>query len=154
MAISDGFSGKWDMSDFKLFDDDILGITNVHRSAVEQKLIAAQAQAQINQALQQAQQMNPNLLGAQGQLGQQAQQPTQKDLRGEANNKALRLLMMRMSGVRSTLKLAADDFMCCHVREDTVHVFFVLKGHSGNTSEQVDIFPSDKLITQLRLIMS
>jgi hypothetical protein len=145
MALGDPPS-KWDLSGFKMFDDSILGIDNVHRSAIEQQLIAAQA----NQMLAaQAQQMQPFLNQATAQAVQQPPDP-----RGKANEKALHLLMMRMQGVRNTLRLGADDFMCCHVREDTVHVFFVLKGNSGNTSEQVDIFPSDKLITQLRLIMS
>ena len=140
MAI---INDKWVLDSFMPDNRDVFNSENM-QSALEHQMKAAQAQQQANSFL------NQQLLGQ----AQQTQQPPPKDIRGQTNERALHLLMMRLSGVRGQLRLGKDDFMCCHVREDTVHVFFVLNGRSGNTEEHVDIFPSDKLLTQLRLIMS
>jgi hypothetical protein len=110
-------------------------------------------QAQMAQLAQQAQQAQMNSI-----LGQQTQgwrpdvdQRIQVNL---LNQRAYELLTLRLGGVKRTFKLAADDFLVCHCTTETVYVFFVFNGKSGHTEEQTDIFPSDKLVTQLKLIMS
>lgn len=70
------------------------------------------------------------------------------------NQRALQLLTLRLSGVRGNLRLGPDDFLVCHCTTETVYTFFVFNGKSGNTEEDINIFPSDKLLTQLRLVMS
>jgi hypothetical protein len=71
------------------------------------------------------------------------------------HNKALRMLGDRLGTVDGYYKQKIDDFIACHVDTErrVVFVFFVFSGESGHTSEEINIFPSDKLITQLRMIM-
>lgn len=137
MAIGDG--------KFHLFDQDILGLSSPDYAALQQQY----------QRMQAAQNWNTNPLAqqqaAQQQLGNIVKVDTQKALR---NERALSLLTMRLGGVKNALKLGAEDFLVCHTTPETVYVFFILNGKSGHTEEEIDIFPSDKLLTQLRLIMS
>jgi hypothetical protein len=115
-------------------------------------LAPAQQIQQVKQAYQ-AQQAQMNSI-----LGQQAQQ-CKPDVNPRIqinllNQRAYELLALRLGGVKRTFKLGAEDFLVCHCTIDTVFIFFVFNGKSGCTQEQTDIFPSDKLITQLKLIMS
>jgi hypothetical protein len=104
---------------------------------------AAAAQALQNQLYQQAQQAQNWQIS--NQVGPQISTP---------NSRAYDLLTLRLAGVKGAFKLALGDFLICHYAAEIVYVFFVFNGRSGHIEEQADIFPSDKLITQLRLIMS
>ena len=66
--------------------------------------------------------------------------------------KALHLLKLRLAGLDSKFNMGPEDFLCCHVHSTTVYVFFLFDGKSGVTQEESALFPSDKLITQLRMI--
>lgn len=65
---------------------------------------------------------------------------------------ALDLLKRRMAGITGTFKLNQDEFLTCYVTNSTVYVFFVLNGKAGHFTEEVTIFPSDKILTQIRMI--
>jgi hypothetical protein len=65
---------------------------------------------------------------------------------------ALSMLKMRLGGVDNTFQLNPDEMLLCHVADDTVYIFFVLKGKGGYLQDEVSLFPSDKLVTQFRLI--
>lgn len=65
---------------------------------------------------------------------------------------ALDLLKRRMAGVTGTFRLNRDEFLTCYVSSGTVYVFFVLNGKAGHFVEEVTIFPSDKMLTQIRMI--
>lgn len=133
-----------------IFDNAILGLPSTDEYNFKQMLASNQMQAAQNWNAQQlgAQQQQ---VAAQQQFGNPVKVDTQKALR---NERALSLLTMRLGGVKNALRLGTDDFLVCHTTLDTVYVFFVLNGREGNTKEEIDIFPSDKLLTQLRLIMS
>ena len=70
------------------------------------------------------------------------------------HDRAKGLLMSRLHGVRGRVPLMADDFLHCHVSNDTVYVFFLIGGREGILQENVDVFPSDTLITQIRMVMA
>lgn len=65
---------------------------------------------------------------------------------------ALDLLKRRMAGLTSQFTLKQDEFLTCYVSKDTVYVFFVLNGKAGHFIEEVTLFPSDKILTQIRMI--
>ena len=69
-------------------------------------------------------------------------------------SRARELFLKRMGGVRAEMAVAPNDFIQCHVHNDIVYVFFCLSGKEGVTKEQIDLFPSDTLITQFRMILA
>lgn len=69
-------------------------------------------------------------------------------------HRARELFMRRMAGVRDDFHLRINDFLHCQVHGDIVFVFFLLDGKEGIVKEQVDVFPSDQLIAQFRMIIA
>jgi hypothetical protein len=76
--------------------------------------------------------------------------PTQSTL----TSRARELFLKRMGGIRAELKVASDDFLQCHVYNEQVYVFYCFGGRHGVTLEPIDMFPSDQLITQFRLVLT
>ena len=70
------------------------------------------------------------------------------------HDRAKGLLMSRLHGMRGMAPMVADDFLHCHVSNDTVYVFFLIGGREGIIQENIDVFPSDTLITQIRMVMA
>ena len=68
--------------------------------------------------------------------------------------RARELFLKRMGGIRAELLVAHGDFLQCHVYGEVVHVFYCFAGKPGVAQESIDLFPSDTLITQFRLILS
>ena len=64
------------------------------------------------------------------------------------------MFLKRMGGVRAEMKVAPDDFLQCHIYNDQVFVFYCFNGRNGVTMEGIDLFPSDQLITQFRLVLT
>ena len=63
------------------------------------------------------------------------------------------MLIDRLGGIDGPMKLKDGDFLMCHCFWGTVYVFFVFNKRDGVTKESTDIFPSDKLVAQLRMVM-
>jgi hypothetical protein len=84
---------------------------------------------------------------------QQAPPPTTKS-NPPLHVRAKELFLKRVGGIRAEMTLKPDDFLQMHVYQDTVFVFFLFNGKEGVVSEPVDLFPSDQLITQFRLLLS
>lgn len=84
----------------------------------------------------------------------QAQAENQAWLRSEPSihAKAEHLLRLRLAGLDSKFHISPEEFLACHVANGVVYIFFVISGKAGNTQEEIALFPSDKLITQFRLI--
>ena len=70
------------------------------------------------------------------------------------NARALDMFVRRMGGVRNEFRLHPKDFLHCHVFDDKVFVFFLLNGKEGVVAEGADIFPSDQLIAQFKMIVA
>ena len=68
--------------------------------------------------------------------------------------RAREIFLKRMGGIRAEMKVAPEDFLQCHVFNDQVYVFYCFGGRSGVTNEGIDLFPSDQLITQFRLVLT
>ena len=68
--------------------------------------------------------------------------------------RAREIFLKRMGGIRAEMKVASEDFLQCHVFNDQVYVFYCFGGRSGVTNEGIDLFPSDQLITQFRLVLT
>ena len=69
-------------------------------------------------------------------------------------NRARELFLKRMGGIRAEMKVASNDFLQCHVYNEQVYVFYCFGGRHGVTLEPIDMFPSDQLITQFRLVLT
>ena len=69
-------------------------------------------------------------------------------------NRARELFLKRMGGIRAEMRIAQGDYVNCHVLGDTVFLFYVFGGREGCVKEQIDLFPSDQLITQFRLVLT
>ena len=106
-------------------------------------------QAQAAQNAQNAQNAQYNYLAN----AQNTTKPLPSSLADQCN-RARELFMGRMAGVRDEFNLKINDFIHCQVHDDTVFVFFLLDGKEGVVKEQVDIFPSDQLIAQFRVVIS
>jgi hypothetical protein len=119
-------------------------------SALAQQMQAQQANSQLQYELAKA------MMGQQ-QLGDGMQNvfiPPQSAPLPSPSVRARELFVKRMGGVRSEFNVARDDFLWTHVQADTVYVFFCFAGKEGVTKEQIDIFPSDQLIAQFRMILA
>ena len=104
-----------------------------------QNLQAVQAQltqAQID-AMMQAQQANVNTPVPISTMAQRARE----------------LFLKRMGGIRAEMKVPLNDFIACHVYQDQVYLFYLLHGKEGVVKEHMDMFPSDQLITQFRMVL-
>jgi hypothetical protein len=69
-------------------------------------------------------------------------------------NRARELFLKRMGGIRAEMIVASGDFLQCHVYNEQVYVFYCFGGRHGVTLEPIDMFPSDQLITQFRLVLT
>lgn len=69
-------------------------------------------------------------------------------------SRAREMFLKRMGGIRSEMKVSTDDFLACHIHKDQVYVFYCFDGRHGVTVEGIDLFPSDTLITQFRLVLT
>ena len=67
---------------------------------------------------------------------------------------AREMFIKRMGGVRNMFLVAPKDFLMCHVHDDQVFVFYLFGGKAGVVNEPIDMFPSDTLITQFKMILA
>ena len=109
---------------------------------------AQQVQQAITNAAQQARNPSNYLQAGVGQALQQAQQ----NMGPSIHVKALQLLKARLAGLDNSYTIAPDEIILTHVYQDKVFVFFVLKGKAGYLEDEASLFPSDGLITKLRVI--
>jgi hypothetical protein len=110
---------------------------------------AQRAQAQAN--AQQVHKFAPNALSQQA-LSQQAVSGT--TAMPSLAARARELFLKRMGGIRAELRVADDDFLQCHIYGEVVYLFYCFGGRAGVTQESIDLFPSDQLITQFRMVLS
>lgn len=90
---------------------------------------------------------------------QQAQQVTTQQLplntpTTTLSERARELFLKRLGGIRGEYKVKLGDFIATHIHAETVYVFFCFTGREGVVKESIDLFPSDQLITQFRMILS
>jgi hypothetical protein len=64
------------------------------------------------------------------------------------------MFLKRMGGIRAELRIHENDFLQCHVYGEMVYLFYCFSGRDGCVKENIDLFPSDQLITQFRLVLS
>ena len=126
--------------------------SQMFHSVSEQQRLALQAQmqanAQYNQNQLSAQNVNQNLLN-QNNAYEQAQKNINQHYRAQ------KLLIERLIGLSDERHeiFTKDNFITCYVKKGTVYTFFVLSERAGVVEEDVNIFPSDKLISQLRMVL-
>lgn len=70
------------------------------------------------------------------------------------SERAREMFLKRMGGIRAELKIHADDYLHCHVYGDMVYLFYCFGGRDGCVKEGIDLFPTDQLITQFRMVLS
>ena len=107
-------------------------------------------QAQLAQNAQSDHWSMANLASARQAVNSGAQANTTPSL----GNRAKELFLKRMGGIRAELRIAEGDFLQCHVYGEMVHIFYCFAGKPGVTQEHIDMFPSDTLITQFRMILA
>ena len=69
-------------------------------------------------------------------------------------SRAREMFLKRMGGIRNELRIAPEDYLNCHVYGEMVYVFYCFSGRDGCAKESIDLFPSDQLITQFRMVLS
>jgi hypothetical protein len=121
----------------------------VSRDEAQAEMARQLAQAQTNNhmaAAQQAQFPSPSL---------SPPPPAQTHTNTQAlADRAREMFLKRMGGIRAEMKLAPGDFLMCHTYNDQVYVFYCFAGREGVVKESIDLFPSDQLITQFRLVLT
>jgi len=74
-------------------------------------------------------------------------------MEADAHQKADKLLRDRLMGLRGKFELRQHEMLMAHVHHDMVYVFYVFEGgKAGHFIDPIDIFPSDELVTQLRML--
>ena len=68
-------------------------------------------------------------------------------------DRAREIFLKRLGGLRAEYKVGLNEFVACHIHADMVYVFYFLKGKEGVTKEPIDLFPSDGLIAQFRMVL-
>lgn len=126
MALGDGFSS-------------LLGISNVAQSPFDAAQ-AQQAQADIQRQME---------LLKQAQGG-----PFSTNPMPGLHERAREMFLKRLGGLRAEHKVKLGDFVAAHVHGTTVYLFYVFDGREGVIKEDIDLFPSDQLITQFRMILA
>jgi hypothetical protein len=121
---------------------------HVNRPEVEQEMI--RAQAQMYQAAQ-AQQAGTWMPGPSLPLSTPPNAPA---VGTTLSTRAREMFLKRMGGIRAEMHVAAEDFVHCHIHGETVYLFYCFAGRDGCVKEPIDLFPSDQLITQFRMILS
>lgn len=117
---------------------------HINKSEVEQELMRQMAQAQMNQAAQ-AQPYAPLPLSS---------PPNRPSTGATLAIRAREMFLKRMGGIRAELRIAPEDFLHCHIYGETVYVFYCFAGRDGCAKEGIDLFPSDQLITQFRMVLA
>ena len=69
------------------------------------------------------------------------------------SERAREMFLKRLGGLRAEHKLGLSEFVQCHVHAEMVYVFYFLKGKEGVAKEPIDMFPSDGLIAQFRMVL-
>ena len=87
-------------------------------------------------------------------MAQATHSGAQANTTASLGNRAKELFLKRMGGIRAELRIAEGDFLQCHVYGEVVHIFYCFAGKPGVTQEHIDMFPSDTLITQFRMILA
>jgi hypothetical protein len=123
--------------------------SQINRSEVEQELIRNMAQAQMNQ--QAAQQAGAYMPGPSLPLSAPPNRPAAGTT---LSIRAREMFLKRMGGIRAELHIAADDYLHCHIYGETVFLFYCFSGRDGCVKEGIDLFPSDQLITQFRMVLA
>lgn len=72
----------------------------------------------------------------------------------ELSSRAREQFVSRMGGVRSKFFVLDTDCVYTHVTDERVILFYCFSGKEGVTSEPVDVFPSDQLIAQFRMMLA
>jgi DMSO/TMAO reductase YedYZ molybdopterin-dependent catalytic subunit len=124
---------------------------HVNKDEAHAELMRQLAQAQTNHHMAQAQQAGV------GQAASPYPPPAPPMLTPNTATLAVRareLFLKRMGGLRAELKVDKDDFLQCHIFNEQVYVFYCFGGRHGVTLEPIDLFPSDQLITQFRLVLT
>lgn len=62
------------------------------------------------------------------------------------------MLFSRLHGFNYGFVMKQDDFLLPHVSPAKVYVFFIHGDRVGHLEDDIAIFPSDQLITQIRLL--
>lgn len=96
-----------------------------------------------------------NLLAQVAQAAQ-AQQVPQANVASQPSlaTRAREMFLKRMGGIRAEMKVTEGDYVNCHVFGDIVFLFYVFGGREGCVKESIDLFPSDQIITQFRLVLA
>lgn len=69
------------------------------------------------------------------------------------HTRARELLINRLCGVKGDFYMDQKEFLWCHVYDEQVYVFYAFKdSRVGHLEEGVSEFPSDTIITQIRLL--
>jgi hypothetical protein len=114
---------------------------------------AHQADANLYLAGAQAQNFPPNVSPI-GQYPTNGPMTTKPPPGSTLPERAREMFLKRMGGIRAELRVADGDFLQCHIYGEVVHLFYCFAGRSGVTQESIDLFPSDTLITQFRMVLS
>jgi hypothetical protein len=123
--------------------------THVNKSDVEQEMMRQLAQAQMNAALGQPALPIPPFTPL------PVSAPPNKPATGIALcARAREMFLKRMGGIRAEMTIAAEDFLSCHIYGETVYLFYCFAGRDGCVKEPIDLFPSDQLITQFRMVLA
>lgn len=64
---------------------------------------------------------------------------------------AKKMLLQRLNGFGPTW-MRSKDFLMCHVIDETVAVFYCFGKDTGVVEDTRDLFPSDGLVAQLRIL--
>jgi hypothetical protein len=133
MALGDGFSSLLSFPDLSPSEAERLNNAMAQQAMAQQAILGQQHNAQLYQKAPNSPQAAPV---------------------SSPSVRARKLFIDRMGGVRNEFQVARDDFIWVHVYADMAYVFFCFAGKEGVTKEQLDIFPSDQLITQFRMILA
>jgi hypothetical protein len=82
-----------------------------------------------------------------------AREPNQLSPSTMLSLRAKDLFLKRVAGLKNEMKLKQEDYLHCAVYQERVFMFYLLSGKSGVVDEPIDLFPSDTLVTQFRLIL-
>jgi hypothetical protein len=122
---------------------------HINKTEVEQELMRQMAHSNMAQAQQ------ASVLGAQAQQFPATPPPPNGPASGPTlSSRAREMFLKRMGGIRAELKIAAEDYLHCHIYGDKVYLFYCFAGRDGCVKEDIDLFPSDTLITQFRMVLS
>lgn len=111
-----------------------------HDQSISQQLLQNQYAAAANQ-LSAAQNFDP---------GYSYITPGQTNIHQQARS----MLFSRLNGLSTGFVMRQTDFILTHVHKDKVYIFFITEDKAGHLEDDKNLYPSDKLITQIRLLWS